>query len=299
MSRPVYLLLVLVFCLTWSSAFPAAKLALSVGPPLLFLGLRFSLAAMLLLGFAKLTGRFRAVSSVKVPWLALLALGVINMAGYQGLAWLGMRNVSGGLATIIASLNPVLVSVLAVPLLGERMTWRKLAGVALGFAGAAFVVRNRVMVTGEDPLGIATIGVGMVCMTLGTLLYKRIAPKVDLVVAVGAQQAGAGVTLLLVGALVGERFSDFRPSPLLFGTMAWFVFVLSIGAFLLWFYLLRRGTASAASSLHFLMPPLGLLMSWAALGEVLHPLDLLGVIPVALGIRLATTAPADTGAART
>jgi len=63
----------------------------------------------------------------------------------------------------------------------------------------------------------------------------------------------------------------------------------SIAALLLWFFLLRRGTASSASSLHFLMPPLGLLMSWAALGEALNPLDLLGVIPVAIGIRLATT----------
>jgi drug/metabolite transporter (DMT)-like permease len=169
------------------------------------------------------------------------------------------------------------------------MTWRKLAGLALGFAGAAFVVRNRVVVTGEDPTGIALVAIGMVAMTLGTLLYKKIAPRVDLVTAVGTQQVGAGAALLLAGTFTGEHLSDFIISPLLFGTMAWFIFVISIGAFMLWFFLLRRGTASAASSLHFLMPPLGLLMSWAALGETLHPLDLLGVIPVAIGIRLATT----------
>jgi drug/metabolite transporter (DMT)-like permease len=289
MSRPVYLTLVLLFCLTWSSAFPAAKLAISVGPPLLYLGIRFSIAACLLLGFAAVTGRLKPIPGSPTPWLALMALGVINQAGYQGLAWLGMRSVSGGLATIVASLNPVLVAVLAVPLLGERMTWRKLAGLALGFAGAAFVVRNRVVVTGEDPTGIALVAIGMVAMTLGTLLYKKIAPRVDLVTAVGTQQVGAGAALLLAGTLTGEHLSDFIISPLLFGTMAWFIFVISIGAFMLWFFLLRRGTASAASSLHFLMPPLGLLMSWAALGETLHPLDLLGVIPVAIGIRLATT----------
>ena len=36
------------------------------------------------------------------------------------------------------------------------------------------------------------------------------------------------------------------------------------------------------------MPPLGLLMTWAVLGEKLHPSDLLGIVPVALGIWLAT-----------
>jgi drug/metabolite transporter (DMT)-like permease len=68
------------------------------------------------------------------------------------------------------------------------------------------------------------------------------------------------------------------------------VVVVSIGAMLLWFWLLTRGTASAASSLHFVMPPLGLVMSWAVLGEQLQVLDLLGVAPVALGIWLTTRA---------
>jgi drug/metabolite transporter (DMT)-like permease len=284
-SRPVYLLLVLVFCLTWSSAFPAAKLAIQVGPPLLYLGVRFAIAAALLLGYAALRGEIRG----RVPWLTLIVLGVINQAGYQGMAWQGMRTVSGGLATIIASLNPILIAVIAVPLLGEHMTWRKLAGLLLGFIGAAFVVRNRIVVTGEDPAGIAFLVVALLSMTFGTLLYKRLAPRASLVVAVGAQQIGASVALLLAGGAVGEQFSDFVPGPQLWLTMLWFVFVISVAAFLLWFYLLRAGTASAASSLHFLMPPLGLLMSWAVLGEALDPLDLLGVIPVALGIRLATT----------
>ena len=290
LSRPVYLGLVLLFCLTWSSAFPAAKLAISVGPPLLYLAVRFGAASLLLLSFCAIRGKLRAEVRATTPLLSLLGLGVINQACYQGLAWMGMRSVSGGLATIVASLSPVLVTLLAVPLLGERMTARKLAGLVLGFAGAAFVVRNRIVVTGEDPAGIAMIAVGMVAMTAGTLMFKRIAPRVDLFVAVGTQQLGAALALSVVAIITGEHFASFDPSLLLAGTMAWFVVVVSIGAFLLWFYLLSRGTASAASSLHFLMPPLGLLMSWAVLGEVLHPLDLLGVIPVAVGIRLATTA---------
>ena len=61
-----------------------------------------------------------------------------------------------------------------------------------------------------------------------------------------------------------------------------------VDAVLLWFRLLTNGTAFAASSLHFLMPPLGLPMSWAVLGEPLQALDLLGVVPVALGIWLTT-----------
>lgn len=59
MSRGVYLLLVLMFCLTWSSAFPTAKMAMSVSPPLLFLGMRFAAAGLLLLAWAAIWGELR------------------------------------------------------------------------------------------------------------------------------------------------------------------------------------------------------------------------------------------------
>jgi drug/metabolite transporter (DMT)-like permease len=279
-----YLLGVLAFCLTWASAFPAAKLAIQTAPPLLFLGLRFSIAAILLLGWAGARGELR-----RVPWLTLLALGLVNQAGYQGLAWLGMRTISSGLGNIIASLNPILIAACAVPLLGERMTWRKGLGLLCGFLGAAFVVRNRVVVSGEDPAGIAWLVVALASITVGTLAYKLAAPKASLVAAVGVQQAGAGLALLAAG-LATEPVGAIDFGPQFWLCMAWFVVVVSIGAMLLWFWLLTRGTASAASSLHFVMPPLGLVMSWAVLGEQLQVLDLLGVAPVALGIWLTTRA---------
>ncbi len=284
MSRRAYLLLVLLFCVTWSSAFPLAKIAMTVSPPLLFLGARFITAALLLLAWAAMRGELDR----RVPWLVLLGLGLLNQAGYQGFAWLGMRSVSGGLATIIASLNPILVAAVAVPLLGEAMTARKAAGLLLGFAGAAFVVRNRIVLVGEDPHGILLLALALVSMTAGTLAFKFAAPRASLAAAVGIQQLGAGCAIMLA-AVFRESPADITWNATLALSFLWALIAVSLGALMLWFLLLRRGTASAASSLHFLMPPLGLLMSWAALGEPLQPLDLLGVVPVALGIRLATT----------
>lgn len=277
-----YPVLVLLFVLTWSSAFPAAKFAISTCPAELFLGMRFLLAAGLLLGAAAFTGGLRAV-----PWSRLAALGLLNQAGYQGLAWLGMTTVSAGLATIITSLNPILVAALAAPLLGEALTRRKLAGLVLGLAGAAFIVRDHVA-WGADPKGVLALFGGLASLVAGTLAFKRLVPAATpLPAAVGVQQAASGLALLVVGLLF-EDAGAIRLNATFFLSMAWFVLVVSVGAFLLWFLLLRRGSASSASALHFLMPPTGLLMSWAALGEPLHLLDLLGIVPIGCGIWLTT-----------
>jgi len=276
-----YPFLVLLFVLTWSSAFPAAKIAISTCPPELFLAMRFLLAAAILLGLAAFTEGLRGV-----PWGRLALLGLLNQAGYQGLAWIGMTTVSAGLATIVTSLNPILVAVLAAPLLGEALTRRKIAGVLLGFLGAAFIVRDH-LAWGADPAGVLALFGGLASVVAGTLAFKRLAPATGLLTVVGAQQAAAGVALLTVG-LVFEDVHAVRLGTTFALTMAWFVGIVSIGAFLLWFFLLRRGSASSASALHFLMPPTGLVMSWAVLGEPLHWLDLLGVVPIAVGIWLAT-----------
>ena len=138
-NRGVYLLLVLLFCLAWASGFTAAKLAITTAPPALFGGIRFLITGLALLAYAAWRGQLRG----SIPWKSLSLLGLLNQAGYQGLAWQGMDSVSAGLATIIASLNPILIAALAAPLLGERLHWRKVLGLLLGFAGAVFVVRHR------------------------------------------------------------------------------------------------------------------------------------------------------------
>ena len=283
MSRWVYLLLVLLFCVAWASGFTAAKIALTTSPPALFGGIRFLITGVMLLGYAAWHGDLRR----RVPWLALGVLGLLNQAGYQGLAWQGMSGVSAGLTTIIASLNPILIAAIAAPLLGERLHWRKVLGLVLGFAGAVFVVRHRLATGHEDPQGVLLVVGALLSLVAGTVAFKWLAPDATLAVAVGVQTLSAGAFLLVLG--VGFE----NPALVVLGSrfwlvMAWCVLVMSIGALLLWFWLLRTGSASSASALHFLIPPIGLAMSWLVLGETVSPSDLLGVVPVALGIWLAT-----------
>ena len=282
-ARLIYSVLVLLFVLAWASGFTAAKLALTTCPPALFGGIRFLATGVALLGYAA----WRGDLTRRVPWLTLSLLGLLNQAGYQGLAWQGMGSVSAGLTTIIASLNPILIAAIAAPLLGERLHWRKVLGLLLGFAGAVFVVRHRVMVGQEDPQGLLLVVGALLSLVMGTVAFKFAAPDASLPVAVGVQTLAAGAFLLALGAIFEDpsrAVIDLR----FWLVMAWCVLVMSIGALLLWFWLLRNGSASSASALHFLIPPIGLALTWLVLGESVSAVDMLGFVPVALGSWLAT-----------
>jgi drug/metabolite transporter (DMT)-like permease len=88
--------------------------------------------------------------------------------------------------------------------------------------------------------------------------------------------------------------SEITLSWRLFVALAYLVLMVSILGYLLWFYLLTVPSATAASAYHFMMPPLGLLFGWILLGEHAAAIDLVGILPVALGIWLVTR-PAGPG----
>src|SRR5947209_18080138 len=186
-------LMVAAFCLLWSSAFSVAKFAMADCPPLLLLTARFLLAGLLVLGAAAVSGMRLNMSRRDVALFALL--GVASQAAYLGLGYVGLHSISSGLSALIISANPVLTAVFATAVLGERMTWRKIAGLVLGIAGVAFVVQNR-LAGGTDHLtGILFSLAALVSLVGGTILFKRFTPRGDLWVGNGVQSLAAGLAL--------------------------------------------------------------------------------------------------------
>jgi drug/metabolite transporter (DMT)-like permease len=278
-------LMIAAFCLLWSSAFAVAKLALADCPPLLLLTARFLLAGGLMLTVAVVDGAPWRVSRRDV--LVLAVLGVANNALYLGLNYIGMRSISAGLSALIISANPVLTVVLAAVFLNERMTWRKTAGLLLGIGGVAFIVQGRISGRIDDPVGVAFTVAALVSLVGGTILFKRLQPNGGLWVGNGVQNLAGGFALAPF-AFGFEAVGEIVPSWRLLGALAYSVLLVSVCGYLLWFHLLTVSGATTASAYHFLMPPLGMVFGWLLLGERVAWSDLIGVIPVALGIYLVT-----------
>ncbi len=220
-------------------------------------------------------------------------LGLANNALYLGFSYIGLQTVSAGLGALIVSANPVFTALFAAMVLGETLNWRKAAGLFLGVIGVAFIVSHRLSTGTDSVRGILFTLAALASIVAGTILFKRFAPKGDLWIGNGIQNLAGGLILAPL-ALNLSSISDIVPSVRLAAAFAFLVLCGSILAFLLWFHLLTVCGATAASSFHFLIPPLGMLFAWLILGEHVVPRDLLGILPVVLGIYLVTRPGAKT-----
>jgi drug/metabolite transporter (DMT)-like permease len=274
-----------LFCLLWSFAFVAGKIGVTYCPPLVLLAARFSLAGILILGISAIRRE-----SWSLSWrdtLVFAVLGIANNALYLGLGYTGLQTVSAGIGGLIVSANPVFTAMLAALLLGEQLTWRKVAGLLLGILGVGFIVWHRMSVGTDSLHGVLFTLASLASIVAGTILFKLLAPKGSLWIGNGVQNLAAGVVLLPI-AFTLSGVGDIVLNARLVGAFLFLTLGGSILAYLLWFHLLKACGATAASAYHFLMPPLGMLFAWMVLGEHVEIRDLLGIVPVALGIYLVT-----------
>jgi len=274
-----------LFCLLWSYAFVAGKIGVTHCPPLILLAARFSLAGILILGATLIRGDDWSLSWRDAVIFAVL--GIANNALYLGLGYTGLQSVSAGLGGLIVSANPVFTAGLAALLLGEGMTWRKASGLLLGIIGVTLIVWHRLSVGTDSLHGIMFTLASLASLVAGTILFKLLAPKGSLWIGNGVQNLAAGIVLTPVALTFADVHAiDFTAS--LVRAFASLVLGGSILGYWLWFHLLKVCGATAASAYHFLMPPLGMLFAFIVLGEHVEARDLLGIIPVVLGIYLVT-----------
>lgn len=274
-----------LFCLLWSFAFVAGKIGVTYCPPLILLAARFSLAGILILGIS--AARRQSWSLSLRDTCVFAALGVANNGLYLGLGYTGLQTVSAGLGGLIVSANPVFTAGLAAVLLGEQLTLRKVAGLLLGILGVAFIVWHRISVGTDSLHGVLFTLASLAAIVVGTILFKLLAPKGSLWIGNGVQNLAGGIVLLPFAFTLAD-VRDIVPNAHLVAAFTFLTLGGSILAYLLWFHLLKVCGATAASAYHFLMPPLGILFAWMVLGEHVELKDMIGIVPVALGIYLVT-----------
>jgi drug/metabolite transporter (DMT)-like permease len=271
--------------LLWAACFPLITAGFEFSPHLTFAALRAFLAGSVLAALAFALGRPVPKGLGIWTMLAMVGLGATSL-GFFGM-FHAAEFVSPGIATVIASTQPLLAAVLAGMVLDERLGTRGKAGLALGFFGILFIASPQLFARqGESyALGIGYIILAALGITVSNVLIKRIAGSVDAIMAMGIQML-IGSLPLFIGAWTMEDPLDLRWTPkflLIFLSLSLFGTAL---VYWLWFSVLERVALNRANAFSFLIPVFGLSMGALFYDETLRWPQLVGIGLTVLGVGL-------------
>ncbi len=275
----------MAFVILWCTGYPAGKIGLDHAAPFTLLTFRFALAAAfyVLLFFAFAKQRWPSWRESRHS----LITGFFSLALQFGGVYLGIAlGASAGLAALIISIMPIATAICG-RFVGEPMRAGQWIGFALGFAGVALVVGDRVESAAGAGAYVA-LAFGLVGITAGTLYQKRFASEIDLRAGLALQHLCAMIVLLPLAIHEGFRFDG---SAGFCGALAWLVLVNSLGGIALLFLLIRRGAATRVAALFFLMPPVAAVMNYFVLGEQLTLAKITGFAIAAIGVYVGTRVP--------
>ena len=275
----------ILYVFLWASAFVPSRVLARGAPPLTILWIRFLIAGGILLVAARFAGV--PFPRDRPTWLRLLALGIGGNALYLGLSYIALQHLSAGMGSIIASTNPLLLALVAPALLGEPLTRRKLIGLLLGFFGVVLAMWVRAGTQTARLSDVLLSTTGVLAFIASNVVYKRMRARPHVVVLNGAQLLLAGV-VLVPAALLREGAPHIAWTAPIVWSLVYLVLTLSVGASMLWFWILHHGEASRVSAYFFLTPVFGLLLGALLLGEQLVPLDGVALVVIATGLWLAT-----------
>lgn len=286
-----------VFVLLWSTGFVGAKYGLPHAEPMIFLTLRFALAAAALGLWAWATGEFRRGDGPALDLPAAAAVGALMHAVYLGgvftAIWLGA---GAAVTALIVGLQPVATMMLVRLSGGERPTRMQALGMAIGFGGVALVVARKLSGGALAFWPVALCLLALVAISLASILQARRGVRTRLAADSAVQYAAAAALAGAASLLYEDQLIDWSTEFL--GALAWMVLGLSIGAVSLYYLLLRRGAATKTASLFFLVPGVTALMAAAMFGERFGLMELAGLAAAMLGVRLVTADQAPAATAR-
>jgi O-acetylserine/cysteine efflux transporter len=277
--RPGHLALAIGLAAVWGFNFVVMQVGLEHFPPLLYASLRFTLAAFPAL---LLVGR------PGVPWRWVVAVAATIGAGQFGLLLVGMRaGMPAGLTSLVLQMQVLFTILFAVTLLGERLTARRVAGLAVAFGGLALVAFDFGL---SGPVGAFALCVAAAAAWgLGNVAQRKAAPPDALRFMVWVSALSAPPLLLL--SLLLEGVPDLAAPAEGWLSLAYVAFISTLGGFGVWGYLLRRYDASTVAPYTLLVPVFG--MSSAALltGEAISWLQILAAALIVTGVLYAGTRP--------
>src|SRR3954470_20030556 len=198
-------LIIGVLALIWGGAFLFIGVAVKHVPPLTYVWLRLTIAAVAMWLFLKIRGE--RLGLPRQVWGSILLLALLNNALPFTLFGWGQTHIASGLAAILNATTPIWGVIVAHFLTrDERMTRRKIAGVLLGFGGVATMIGPTLLANiGTDAVAQLACITASLCYALAAVWARRFKRQGLSPMSVTTGQLTAGAAIMLPVALFVDK----------------------------------------------------------------------------------------------
>ncbi len=274
-------------CFFWGTTYLAIRVGLETLPPILFGGLRFLTAGVLLLTIV------RAWSGARLPkgreWLDQAFVGLLLLGVGNGLVVWAEQWVPSGPAALLVATSPFWVMGLERFLrAGERLTGRAILGLLVGFSGLALLVAPNLYGTTLSSgylWGMLALQGACAAWSLGSVYAKHHQTRVAPLMAASIQMLIAGAALTLIGVMMGE-WNRLSFSPRSLGAFSYLIVFGSIVAYGSYTYAVQKLPLSLVSTYSYINPVIAVLLGWVILDEQMNWRVITAMLVILLGVMM-------------
>jgi drug/metabolite transporter (DMT)-like permease len=248
--------------LVWGSTYLAIRVTDRTMPPLLMSSVRFLIAGATLYA---VTSRGRARPTLRQWRSAAIVGAALLLIGNGGVAWAETR-LESGLAALMVAIIPLWVALMDRAFFGRRLSPTAVAGLVVGFAGVALLVRPG---GGGDLLAMLALVGTTAAWAAGSLYARGAALPESPLLSASMQMLAAGVFLGVAGLATGEsggiHADSFSTKPVI--AFVYLVVVGSLIAFSAYAWLLKNVRISVVSTYAFVNPVVAVALGTVFLNE--------------------------------
>lgn len=293
-NRINIVILAMLCCALWGSAFPAVKVGYSlfnistndIATKLIFAGLRFALAGLIVL-LVQIISKKDILSFSKGECIQVTLLGVMQTTIQYIFFYIGMSYTTGVRGSIINGTGTFFSIILAHFIYkNDKLSLNKIIGCIVGFLGVIIVnlngeslVENTFSFKGEGFIMMAAL-----MLSISSIYSKRVTKKQDASIITGYQLFIGGAILTVIGYIFNGKLEGFTVKSI---SLLIYMALISSIAFVIWTQLLKYNKVGVISVFNFLIPVFGTLLSAIFLGESIFDIKILiALIFVCIGIFL-------------
>jgi drug/metabolite transporter (DMT)-like permease len=275
----------------WGSTFLAIRVGVGEVPPFLFAAMRFSIAGLLVWGWAIARGE-------RLPkgreWASALALAMLIFVLDYGLLFWSEQRVPSGIAAVMLALIPLFMALSEIILLRtQRLTARLAAALLIGIAGVV-VLMSRSLNLGGAPIdwaGAVALIIASMTWSIASVLTRKLPLPESKAVSSGVQMLAGGLLLAVVAGALGE-FRNFHPASVSRGV--WFALLYlivagSIIGFTAYVWLIHHESPTKVGTYAYVNPVVAVVVGYFLGGEQVGLRTILGTLFVLVSVVVITT----------